>query len=108
MSIPTIIVCLVFIAVVIAAMVVAWLHMQALNRYTSSQSEMKKTVVQLNAAILTATVTLKSFQTIRDEALAQETPASIKPAETRRPARPMDLAHNRRGLATLLDAIGKQ
>lgn len=108
MSTLTIIVCLIFIAVVIAAMVVAWLHMQALNRYTNSQSEMKKTVAQLNAAILTATVTLKSFQTVRDEALAQETPANAKPLEARRPARPAAQAHNRRGLATLLDAVGKQ
>lgn len=107
MNTLTLFACSVFILVVLAAMVVAWLHMQALDRYTNSLPEMKKMVAQLNAAILAATVTVEDFKTGRDSAVTSD--ASKAAARAARPAsRQIPARAGRQSLAALVGSVAEQ
>lgn len=102
MSTPTLIVMLVLMALLVGAMIVAWKHMQVLNRYLALQPEMQRSVATLNAALLNAQATLSDYKGVI-------APAGDIPAiSDRREDRPTRAPRGSNRIAQMASAISSQ
>jgi Tfp pilus assembly protein PilX len=86
----TLIVVLVFMVLLVGAMVVAWKHMQVLNRYMASQPEMQRAVAALNAAVLAAQATLADYKSQIGEPAATMPQAPQPQLNSRTPRPPRE------------------